>query len=341
MSIFPREGRMRPVNPVVQGVLGGIYQGRDKFIAPRVLPGKDTQGNRTGTIVRVGDSAFFGNLNQKIKRAPGSGFARSPGVELDDATTFRCENRALDGFIPLEHITDEDVAVDLYGLQMEAQVNDLLIEQELALATLLSSATWGTDTTLAGSNVWSDPDADPMKNVEDLIDDVSKFGPDVNTLIFTYDAGKEFRRHPAVADLMPTTGTRHRLSKPRLAELMKDEFGVPLERVFTLEAGYNSAAIGQTFAYARIASGWVWAGYIDIGEQAGNMVEGTMQVPIRPSAAARFVMSDPIEADPEGRRIPVGYEDFDDKDTNSRVVRTGHSYDMTQITAKLGGLLTV
>ena len=334
MAIFPQESHFRPVNPVFQGLIGAIHQGHSKVIASRLLPGVDTGGNRTGTIVQLGDTAFGGDLDAKIIRAEGADYFQSPGVQMAAASTFYCQQRGIEARIPLERLTDADVAVDLYRIQFEALSMTMLIELELAVKALIDSTTY-TTTTLGGASVWSDSAADPLNDIENIVEAVSQNGPDANSLVLAYDVGLEFRRHASVADLMPTTGTRHSLSRPGASALLAARFGIPEDRIFWADASYNGADMGQSASIGRIWSGNVWAGYVDIGAgRAGPNGEGGVMAPIRSSAAARFVMTEEM-LDGDGN-LELPYRDYDWVPTDSRVLRVANAYDLVAPKAALG-----
>lgn len=345
MAIFPTSPTYRPVDPIFQGIVHGLMNKPERYLAGRIAPAKDVGDNATGTIMRIGDNSLFGDYNAKLKRAPGARHYRSPGVEFAAATSYVCEERSEEREVPDTKLKDSQLPVDLFRLEAMAASIDLRLELELGMGTLLgTSGNWATSDTLAGANVWSDPDADPYQNIEDRVEAVAKYGRKPNTIVFGHTAGKEFRRHPSVADLLPTTGRRHRVTPDLAAEMLASDFGFDPMRVFFWDTTYSSTGKGQTESMTYVADEWVWIGYVD---DEGGAVDDQGEIAVNPTAIARFVQSisgdaaaDAMGLDVDGpARLLADVREYDEPQTSSRVIQIRHKYDLRVISNKLGTYL--
>lgn len=223
------------VDPALSNV--SIKYTNDTFIADMVLP-----------VIRVskqtGKYYIYDKSNLRVDKTNRA--AGSPSNEIDFGVaptgTFACDDHALKGFVADEIQDQADAALNPLIDETETVTEKLMIDRELSAATLLTSTSNLTqNTTLSGTSQWSDySNSDPIGDVRTARTTVhGATFKKPNTLILGKQVFDMLCDHPAIIE-------RVKYSQLGVVteELLARVFQV--EKVIVGEAGYNTAAEGQT-----------------------------------------------------------------------------------------------
>jgi len=144
------------------------------------------------------------------RRAPGTSAGEVDWSLADD--TFYCEGHAQRHFVPIETIKNADAEFDLESEATEFVSEKILLNKEnFAAEKLLDEANYDADlvVTTGGDGEelkWSDNDADPLKHVEEMRQEVhKKSGLDPNTLILSKPVYSKLRVHPKLLAIFKNT----------------------------------------------------------------------------------------------------------------------------------------
>lgn len=228
------------VDPALSQV--SIKYSNDTFIADSIFPIVRTT-KQTGKFYVYDKS----NLrNSATLRAIGAG-ANEVDLGLS-TTTFSCEDHALKGFVADEIQDQADAALNPLVDETESLTEQMMIDKELALATILGDTAQLTqNTTLSGTSQWSDySNSDPIADVRTARTTVHQNTfKKPNTMILGKQAFDMLCEHPQIIE---------RIKYSQLGvvteELLARVFQV--EKVMVGEAGYNSAVEGQTDSMSYI-----------------------------------------------------------------------------------------
>lgn len=239
------------VDPALSNV--SIKYTNETFIADLIFP-----------IVRVekqtGKYYVYDKSNlrvDKTNRAAGSG-ANEIDVGMAARGTFICDDHALKGFVADEVQDQADAALNPLIDETENITEKLLLDREITLATMLASTGNMTqNTTLSGTSQWSDyNNSDPIADVRTARTTIhTNTFKRPNTMFMSKTVFDVLVDHPAVIE---------RIKYSQLgvvtAELMARVFQV--DKIIVGEAGYNSAAEGQTDSLAYVWGKHCWLAYI-------------------------------------------------------------------------------
>ena len=229
------------VDPALSSV--SVKYTNDTFIADIIAP-MIKVAKQTGKYF-VYDKA---NLRvDKTLRAGGSP-ANEVSYGVSPSGTFSCDDHALKGFV--DDLVQEQAEAALNPLvdETESITEKLMLDRELALATLLTNtANLTQNVTLSGTNQWSDySNSDPIGDVRTARTTVHQNTfKKPNTMILGKQVFDMLCEHPQIIERV-----KYSALGVVTPELLARIFQV--EKVLVGEAGYNSAAEGQTDSLAYV-----------------------------------------------------------------------------------------
>ena len=220
------------------------YKNPDKnYIADLIFPIIET--DKMSDYYYIWTKDFFFR-NQVNLRAPGGAYPAG-GLAVSD-TQFVTKNWSLSYLMPREVQANADAALDLERVGAEWLADQFMLNREiLASQTLFITGVWGTTTSLAGTDQWSDfANSDPITNFQTALETVEgNTGMTPNTAVFGVQAWNKVKRHPDLLDIYKYT-TRGILTEEQVAQAL----GV--EKVLIGRAMQNTAAEDVAFAGAYI-----------------------------------------------------------------------------------------
>jgi len=291
---YPTSNAYRPVNPVLQGILGSLANSSKRLIADSLLetiadgskarPGQENY--HSGTIQVVSPDAFFGDPTQDNARAPGSTYARDPGVQLAPIT-YSCQEYGRETVLDLVEEARAQLpgAAGLKQVLLKSVVDALQLEKERRYAELfLTTANWSGSATPA--NKWDVAASDPIADINTAVEAIRDYGADGDTIIFGRAAARLLRVNSAFLEYLPTTANRQYITDETISELMMSHFGL---KAYFGNARYKTSTDSPGDSTPTLADVWgdsVWVGSLrgsgsPAGGRGGLMASGM--------AAARIV----------------------------------------------------
>lgn len=151
-----------------------------------------------GTRIEFGKESF---RKVNTKRAPGGTVKRVQFGYMGAQYTIVPSDLA--AVVPYERVKDAQVpGINLARRSAEGTLKILQLEHEADAAALATNpANYGVNNklTLVGTARWTDPDSDPIIDIENAKDQIAgQTGMDPNTLILSRKAASALRRHPKV-----------------------------------------------------------------------------------------------------------------------------------------------
>ncbi len=228
------------VDPALSNV--SIKYTNDTFIADMIFPVVPV-AKQTGKYY-IYDKSNLRALN--TQRAAGSGANEIDfGLSLG---SFACDDHALKEFVADEIADQADAALNPLIDATETVTEQLMLDREIKLATMLADTAQVTsNTTLSGTNQWSDySNSDPIGDVRTARATVhTNTFKKPNTIVMSKTVFDMLIDHPAIIE---------RIKYSQLgvvsAELLARVFQV--EQILVGEAGYNSAVEGQSDSLAYV-----------------------------------------------------------------------------------------
>lgn len=222
------------IDPALSNV--SIKFSNDTFIADKIFP-----------VVPVSkQTGKYYIYNKANLRIPITGRAAgSPSNEVSfglSTDSFSCEDHALKDFVADEIQDQAEAALNPLVDTTEMITEQLMLDRESALATILSSTgTMTQNTTLSGTSQWSDySNSDPIGDVRTARQTVhgSTFKK-ANTLILGKQVFDQLAEHPQILERVKYSQLGV-LTEELLARIFQ------VEKVLVGEAGSNTAVEGQT-----------------------------------------------------------------------------------------------
>ena len=233
---------VRPVDPVLTNLSIGFKN--EKFLWDKIAPTSE-QAQQSGTFF-IYTRDFWFRRQTGAKRAEDGSYTRvGYGVATDTyKTAERGFERLLDDAIKAASQTPEDLQV--VDVQFLTNLIQLELEKDIAAACFITGV-WGTSTTLAGVNQWSDFDgSDPINNIEVAKRAIRRnTGAKPNVLFVGALAWEKLKEHPLILDKMKYTQ-----KAIMTEELVASVFDV--EEVIIGTSVEDTAAEGQTYVGADI-----------------------------------------------------------------------------------------
>mgnify|MGYP006283507545 CR=1 FL=1 len=178
---------------------------------------------------------------------------RAPGAEANEinfaisSDNYFCEDHALSSAIPDEERDNADPVIQPGIDRTEFLRSKIDLNKEIELSALLTDASVVTqNTTLSGTDQWSDPDSDPIAEVESRKATIMSAVQTLpNTLVLPYPVYAAVRVHQKVIDRLPH-GSGGAVDDQVLARLFD------VDRVLIARAFQNTAAPGQAASMSYV-----------------------------------------------------------------------------------------
>jgi len=242
-------------------------------------------------------------------RAAGSGANEVDfGLSTD---SYSCDDHALKSFVADEIQDQADNALNPLVDETELVTDKLLLDREIALASIVTSGTYVTqNTTLSGTSQWSDYDnSSPISDVRTARSTVHAASfKKPNTMILGKQVFDVLVDHPEVVERVKYSQLGV-ITEELLARLFQ------VEKVIVGEAGYNSAKEGQTDSLA-----YVWGKNALLAYIAPRVGLKTLTFGITFTYKTRTVKRWRDE-DKEGTYVRIGSDNYDHK-----IVSVGAAY---------------
>lgn len=278
------------VDPVLSAEVAGLINDPSRFISPAIVPPRDgvaAGARESGTIIT--STGLFGDASTPLKRAVGASNNMTPGETLGSLTYSSEEYNLAD---EIDERKIDGALIDYLGFAVADLTSRLLIQREIDLNSLLTTAAnWSTNSFSAGT-AWTDPSADPFNDMTTLQSSIKTYGMPVNTVYMSQACLDALRKNPGVKQYFPRDENRNFISPERMRRAVADEMGIPVERVFVQETARNSANAGQTksIGYLNGSSRFFWAGYIDLND---GVLAGQNGLTVRPTSVCRVLTKAP------------------------------------------------
>jgi hypothetical protein len=284
----------------------------DTYIAEQVLP-----------VLKVKEkSGQYAKYNKENLRAYVDNIYRAPGTRAHTVDysvsqgTYTCREHAIEKRVPDEFKNNTDNPYDAKRDATAVIMDNIWVNQELALATTMRDATVLTsNTTLSGTDQWSDyANSDPIGDIETGIAAVrSLTAKRPNTAVMGHDVWLKLKYHPDVREQVKYTGNG-RFSDAAFGSFIKEFFS--LDNVFVGAAIYDTAVEGQTASLSDIWTKDFWLLYQN-------------KRPTLMSATFGYTLSD----------TPRYVDQYREESTKSDVVRVQYSYDQNIFDVNLAYLI--
>lgn len=219
------------------------------YISESILPVLKVK-EKTGKFAKYGKENF---------RVYTDGILRAPGVRANSIDysvsqgTYSCQERALEKVVPDEYISNTDDPYDPKRDAVATIMDNLWVNQERALAAVLTSTSILTNnTTLSGTSQWSDyANSSPLTDIQTGINTVrTATGMRPNSVWMSYEVMLKLKDHPDVREQLKYTNGGQ-FSESAFVAWLKGHF--MLDNVDIGMAVYDTADEGQT---ASLASVW-------------------------------------------------------------------------------------
>lgn len=280
----------------------------DSYISEMVLPVLKVK-ERSGKFAKYGKENLRAYVGA-IYRAPGT---RAHTVDYSVSQgDYKCTEKAIEKPVPDEFMQNSDDPYDPKRDTTAVIMDNIWTNQELALATYMSSTGNITqNVTLSGTSKWSDQtNSTPLTNIDTAIQTVrSATSQRPNTMVLAFNVWQALRSHPEIREQLKYTGNGGN-SDDAVIAFLKSYFR--LENVFVGSALYNSADEGQTDSLTDIWSANCWLLYRN-------------NAPTLMKATFGLTLSD----------VPRKVDVRRDEDILSDIVRVRYSYDQAVMDASL------
>lgn len=229
-----------------------------EYISEQILPVLKVK-EKTGNYAKYGTENLRA-YTDGIFRAPGT---RALSVDYSVSQgAYSCRERALEKKVPDEYVNNTDDPYDAKRDAVATIMDNIWVNQELALATYMASGSNITqNTTLSGTDQWSDyVNSAPFDDIEtgqDTIFDAT--GKEANTATMSRSVMKKLKYHPDVREQLKYTGAGGNVSNSAFLTFMKEFF--ELTRILIGKSIYDSADEGQTASLAAIWGNHFWLTY--------------------------------------------------------------------------------
>lgn len=213
-------------------------------------------------------SGKFAKYGKENLRAFAGQAYRAPGVQAHSVDysvsqgSYICSEKALEKIVPDEFQRNADLPYNPKRDTAEILTDNIMINQELALATAMQNTSIITQyTTLTSTDQWTDTtNSDPIAHIQTGINTVrTATAQRPNVLLFGYASWDKFKVHPLVREQLKYTGVLGNASDEDCMTWAKSFFRV--EEVMIGEAVHNSAEEGQTDSLSDIWGDNVWVLY--------------------------------------------------------------------------------
>ncbi|HET7558878.1 MAG TPA: major capsid protein [Limnochordia bacterium] len=210
------------------------------------------------------DSGKIATYGTDNLRAP-SNALRAPGAAPNSVDYSRDSiNFVLNEYTLRESVTDEDIAqadspfTPLEDAAANAREKVMIVKEKAAAAFLFSTTQWSKNTTLSGTDQWSDyANSDPFDDVKTAILSVAQNSlRRPNKIVMGIQVMETIKNHPDLIDRVKYTGSQS-ITAQALARLWE------VDQVLVGEAVENTAKEGAADSLGFIWGKGVWIGYVE------------------------------------------------------------------------------
>lgn len=177
---------------------------QEGLVASALMPAINVT-NQSNKYYKINSDEFFRNPSTGTLRAPRTSANR---VEFTiSCDTYFCQNYALAVENALEDLSNADMALRLRENSVRLIVNQLMVDQEVRVANMLTSiSNVGSGVALSGTDKWGDPNSDPIGAVMTAHAFIrAQTALTANTAVIDWDTMQVLRRHPTLLDLYKYT----------------------------------------------------------------------------------------------------------------------------------------
>jgi len=226
----------------------------ESYIAEKILPFLAVK-EKTGEFAKYGKENLRAYKGE-IFRAPGT---RAHTVDYSVSQgTYICKERSIEKAVPWEMYKNYDDPYDPRRDATEIIMDNIWVNQELALSEALSDTSVITqNVTLSGTDQWTDKtNSDPLDDIRTAIATVkAATGKRPNTMALGEKAFDALKDHPDIREQLKYTNAGQP-SDDQLSTWLKSHF--KLANIYVGDAVYNSADEGQTDSLGEIWGGNCW-----------------------------------------------------------------------------------
>jgi len=163
---------------------------------------------RGGTVLQFGKESF-----RKInaRRAPG---ADTKSIQLGHrGKPFSLVQDALNATVPREHLQDAEAVpgIDLAASAIRTVMNNMTLAlecEQAAIATTLDTYREDNRRTMAEAEKWSNPDSDPLADMEAAKDAVrARIGVEPNNMVLSKPGFTALKKHPKIKEQFKYTSS--------------------------------------------------------------------------------------------------------------------------------------
>ena len=277
--LFPSRGAVRPVNPVVEGVLNALANKNENYIgatlptvnAPREVVGGELRVHTTGTVFTMDVGDMFGSSSHDGEWPSKSAPSMSIGVRPGNVT-YDCTRYGRDAAVDLWTEAQSEMPVTLNQVEMAAVMEFLKIQREIRFRDFCTSTSWSNSITLldgdafgtaSGSDIAANNSSDPMGILLDAAEKIRDYGQDPNYLVIPRKPARALQKHTAILDYLPTTERRITMTPNRLRAVLAAELEIPESNIHFGRARQNTARDGAAVSLADVHDETIFLGYVD------------------------------------------------------------------------------
>lgn len=230
-----------PVDPVLTGIVIA-YRNAD-LIADRVLPRIGPA--LTKRLFKYNKFDFAQGIKLQNTRVGRKGVPDEIELTMTEVPA-EVADYALGATVPQDDIQNAPPGTDPLAYHAQALINLVDLGREARVASLVfNAATYpaGNSEALTGSDKWSDPDSDPLGQIQDAMDAMVMRA---NVVVLGRASWSILRRHPQIVGALSRSGTeRGRATAPEVADLLE------VSEIIVGDAWVDRTRQGQTASRTR------------------------------------------------------------------------------------------
>jgi hypothetical protein len=293
--IYPTRAQVRPVNPVVKGMINALANDPDDFIAhtfpmrqaPRSVVNGELRIHTSGTIFTVDPRDMFGSVDSDGYWAPKSAPSESIGVRPGNVV-YQCARYGRDALVDLWTAGESEMPVNIDQVEMAAVLAFLRIKREERFASFVGTAgNWSNSITLgagdefgtaSGGDVEANNSSNPIGVLKDAKEKILDWGRKMNYLLIPRSTARALQKHAGILEFLPTNERRITLTPNRLRSVLAAELEIPEANIHFGVARRNTASDDLPINLADIFGDTMWMGYVDPNPTvSGNVDTGDMR----------------------------------------------------------------
>jgi hypothetical protein len=340
MGINPTIAAARPVDPVLQGIVSGLANASDEYIADQISrmigamrrPSMEVGGTQafSGTIQRFAPAAWFGRPADRGAVGWGVEATKVVGVQLDPMT-YLARKYFYQNQIAREKLALTAEAAGGYGAAQQTfglapAVEALVIEREATYANLFfTAANWlaGNNLAIPGGAEWDTAAGDPIGDITGVIRAINLAGGPVDGCILGADTAYALSVSNAFNNFRSTNEDRSNMSFDMVISTLKARFGFKEVLIGRARANTSNADAAGTLTNA-----FQWGDSMFIGKFSDVSMSNGANVTVRSQCAVSIIPEDLM---PD--------EEYDTK-TQSYVYTASMHEALSVVHNRLGGLIT-